>query len=852
MASFQLFFSPASISAFVSQINPHIEDFNILQARLLGRADDLEGSFDSAATHFTDIIAWDIKGRGNDNYQLWVDAAVALEYAADVTSQWSEYVQHFWDTRNEIWDEWDEAVSSAISRVPAEYAEATITSSYPEREGFFSSIGGSDANKCRDLYDELSTKLEGFNERARNNLEKYEERAEEIREMLEQGATDVNVQKLIDAGHSSWGYQNLDPNKYLELEADFDLSAEGGDEAAEEMAPYWSGEKPLDDRYYELMLVLSTIGTNARNAQHDGNELDEETIDFLEAFYTRLELEGGPRTGVLSVPEWMEGDHLSKEEREQALGILGDGILTLSDPQLGGGYENLPESIRVAAEGPFLVTDPNAPIYDMGIYQTDAQALGKLLQHTSEDIQGGYTFSTNLTMSAGSYNYFWGSEGDNGWLTSEELAPLVDVGTRNKDANYYILTGEHPQGAPNVDLDYHDSFREQTVQGLFTYEWHDQGEIAAQLIDWIPENSRSEDPGERNKAGEAASKFIEMITTERMHEALKNTGVDTTEGENEYKNASFTAFNTELAESLVDIFDSYIYSFAGGEIAERTDTAKTLTGVGEYDSSYNGFNIGPQERAAYFEYLMGNDETASSVISSASTYQHWEMEAYLESGSPNSTSRGAAGLYALIDVALEAEAENRRLDLQETEDRKEKVYGFVLDKAKDYSEKIPVVGESVGYGLGLSRDWMIEQVTEQDISTSPRQPTSEDEEARIREHRLIFLEHITNSENININQPPAQEHIDELEKFNVLSIKENGSVVINMDLDNWSVGSAPGENMDTVDDILLDALGGTLITPTGGETTTAKDMASDFSTPYDNRYELMKKRARGEEETDDE
>jgi hypothetical protein len=841
MASFQLFFSPASISAFVSQINPHIEDFNILQARLLGRADDLEGSFDSAATHFTDIIAWDIKGRGNDNYQLWVDAAVALEYAADVTSQWSEYVQHFWDTRNEIWDEWDEAVSSAISRVPAEYAEATITSSYPEREGFFSSIGGSDANKCRDLYDELSTKLEGFNERARNNLEKYEERAEEIREMLEQGATDVNVQKLIDAGHSSWGYQNLDPNKYLELEADFDLSAEGGDEAAEEMAPYWSGEKPLDDRYYELMLVLSTIGTNARNAQHDGNELDEETIDFLEAFYTRLELEGGgPRTGVLSVPGWMEGDHLSKEEREQALGILGDGILALSDPQLGGGYENLPESIRMATEGPFLVTDPNAPPYDMGSYQTDAQALGKLLQHTSEDIQGGYTFSTNLTMSAGSYNYFWGSEGDNGWLTSEELAPLVDVGTRNEDANYYILTGEHPQGAPNVDLDYHDSFREQTVQGLFTYEWHDQGEIAAKLIDWIPENSQSDDPDERNKAGEAASKFIEMITTEEMHEALTDTGVNLGES----KDASFTEFNTKIAHELYEVFDSYIFSFAASVIY---DNDQIVTGTSNYKPETNAFNIGVQERAAYMQYLMGDETSAINTINSVHAYERAEMEVYLRTGDNYLTAPGSASLHSLVDLGLEMESEDRTGDLEEAQERKKNLYTRVISEGGNLAEKIPVIGKAISKGLDLGSDVIVEQLVKEDIEIEPKIPISGDGDYRAAQQQAEFLEHILNSNSDTITMSPNQQHLDFLRNEGVLSYDSNGNPTLETNPYEWDVEITPGGGKNPITNAIHGALNSTQIEvenredPTTDGVVNGNYLYNEYSNPWSDNYEEIQK-----------
>ena len=846
MASFQLFFAPRDISANESQIRPHIEDFKTLQARLLGRADDLAGSFDASATHFSDLIAWDISTLGAEDYQLWVDATVALEYAADVTEQWADYVKEFWDKRDDLWDEWDGAVASAVGRVPAEYAEATITASYPEREGFFESIGGSDANTCRDLYDELKGKLDDINQRAQDNYDKYEEHAEEIREMLDEGATDVNVQKLADGGYSAWSYSNLDPDKYLELESDFELTPDTARTTAEELASYWSGDKPLDARYHELMLVMSMIGTNARNAQNDGTKIDDEEIEFLEQFYVNVELQGGGvYGGVLTVPEWLEGDHMSEEDRERALGVLGDGLLALSDPELGGGYESLPESVRRAVEGPFLGEESgDDPPYPMSTYQEDAQALSALLEHTDDELQGGYTLSTNLTMSAGSYNYFWGGESENGWLTSEELAPLVDVGTRNEDANYYVLTGDHPESASDVDLNYPDSFREQAVQGLLTYEWHDQGETAASLIDWIPENSQSDDSDVKDKAGEAASGFIEMITTAGMQEALTNTGVDVTEGDEEYKNASFTAFNTELADDLVDIFDSYIYSFAASDVLDPSvEGSVALTGVGEYKPGSNGFNIGPAERAAYMQYLLGNSETAEHVVGSISAYQSLEMGDYVETGR-NSSARGSASLFSLLEVALDSESENRKQDLQDTVDLKEKLYSFGIDKVEEYSDRVPVVGKSISAALGYGSDWIVDQMVEQDVSTSPRLAMSSGED-RNRETELIFLERVVNSQSESIDRHPPQEQINVLVDNGVAERQPDGSYVFELDKTKWNVTSELDGGMSDIDDAIKWAFSGSKISPTEEEDPeSAYEIYNRYWDTYENRYEEIQNHAK--------
>ena len=120
---------------------------------------------------------------------------------------------------------------------------------------------------------------------------------------------------------------------------------------------------------------------------------------------------------------------------------------------------------------------------------------------------------------------------------------------------------------------------------------------------------------------------------------------------------------------------------------------------------------------------------------------------------------------------------------------------------------------------------------------------SDNPETREREHHLIFLEHIANSENVHIDQRTPQSFIDELEGFGVLEVGSDGSVVVEMDPSGWSISSAPGNDMDAVDNALAGALNGTQITPTDREAASAEDMAVTFSGVYDARYELIKAHA---------
>ncbi|MGW5875040.1 hypothetical protein ACWFMI_00605 [Nocardiopsis terrae] len=73
------------------------------------------------------------------------------------------------------------------------------------------------------------------------------------------------------------------------------------------------------------------------------------------------------------------------------------------------------------------------------------------------------------------------------------------------------------------------------------------------------------------------------------------------------------------------------------------------------------------------------------------------------------------------------------------------------------------------------------QFTDQDISTSPRLTISTEEEGQIRETRLILLEHVTNSQNASIDQPPPQDQIDVLVEHGVAEKQSGGSYVFELD-----------------------------------------------------------------------
>ncbi|MDE3725124.1 hypothetical protein PWG71_27400 [Nocardiopsis sp. N85] len=853
MASFDLSLSLRTIDAVPALVRARSTDFEELNGRVLGDSENLQASLDGAAGQFTSILAWDIGTLSAEDRQLWVDTAVALTYAAMVSDMWADHVEEFRDGRDELMEEWRTAVTDREGRVPGKYASSLITSTFPEREWYF----WAEENTCRDLYDELVDKRENIQGRFDTLWNTYQEHVEEIGDMLEEGPTKANVQKLIDGGQANWAFYNLDPNKYTMLVDQNELTEENAQEWSTELAAYWSGDKPLDDRYHELMLVMAMIGTNAKQAQNTGSGFRSEEIDFLEAFYTNLEMEGGGHhTGVLSVPAWMEGDHMSGEERAHALGVLGDGLLTLSDEDLGGGYDLLPQSVRRAAEGPFLhLPGENEMPYHLVSYQEDARALSQLLRYTDDELQGGDAFSTNLTLGAGAYMHYWGAEGEDGWVVSEELAPLVEVGTRNEDANHYILTGEYPNGKTEIpglpELAPHE--RTNAVEGILTYEWHDDGATARGLVDWMAEDALSEDDEVRERAGTAFAGFMETITEPEMYEQLINTGVHVTEGDNEYEDAVFTQFNTELGLGLVDVFDANIYSFATSDVWESENLP--VEGVGAFDPESGTARLGAEERARFMHYLMGGDESAARLIQSVDVYQQIETAAFLENGRPEDNARGLGTLQGLLEEATGRDAQDRKEDLGDQVDRDKAIAEFFVGEATGLSKKIPLIGTAVSKGMALGGDGIVDAIIDGDYEVVPRGATYSGEINRVRNFEVEALEYVAHNDPSKFNEVRYNGDFQDLIEGGVVTVRQDGRVLDAEDItddftfdsdvtvsveknsDNWNEGFRQDGGRWSMDASMGNVIGDVPFTTSDGRTYPGDTRVGQFTGEFDRAYE---------------
>lgn len=800
MASFEISFTLRTISAFASRIRPKGEEFDVLSARLLGRSEELHGSFDTAAQQFSSSIAWDISSLAAEDRQLWLDSTAALSFGSMVTEMWADYVQAFWDERAEIQSEWRSAVQDCEGRVPSKFQNTTITLTFPERN-----FGWTDENKCRDLYEELQTKRGELYERFYTLWNRYQGEVDEISMMLEEGATKVNVQKLIDGGYANWSFYNIDPSKYTMMVDTNELTEENAQEMAEELSAYWSGEKPLDDRYHELMIFMSMIGTNAAQAQQNGTAFREEEIDFLRAFYGALEDNDPHGKGVIGIPSQMSGSHLSEEEQEYALGVLGDGLLALSDHRIGGGYYDLPESVRIAAEGHHLIPGGSIVNSDLG-----TRALAQLLGNANKEMEAGYGLSNTLTLSMGLYAVE-GTGTDGLLISDEEMLQLLDVSTRNKDANHDILTGDyvHPNFSatyevdgettyPGLELSGFDSPQEmldKVIEGLFTRDWPDDGETVSQLTDWIAEDELNGTPEEKERAGSAGAGFIETVTRQDLFAAL--TGVEDPEGG---PDIPMGEVNPHVSQSMARVFHAYVDDF----------------GVGVQNSEHNGFHtdastdqfafaedgnvllMDEMSRVRFMELIMGDEHSAAGMYATIEEHKMENLNEALESGEFSEESTKAGGrLSYLFESAFDNYAMSqfdRGIDAYEKEVKiKKEGWDIFIGTA---SGPIPYAGGFVGDAGKAIVGPLVENsvdrysTLQESIEGREELPTY-DRDSYHFDIQLQIINQMVENGDIDINDLPKT------------VLTEGGNSVARSGLEANIASNTPGHLLETIDENIL-------------------------------------------------
>ena len=582
-----MYFSPPLCDIDAGKLDQVAEDILDVVSRITGMSGDMEELFNGAAMEFSELIAEDIQSAANENHSAWTTALASCWHVWGVLTKWSTDVKRYKENIEDLQEEWDTAVGNNFG------FELDDAAAFETRRALAGSLNG----------------------RAQGYWETLEGEAEDNSANLQGGPTVANLRELIDTGVLGFAAYNA-TRQVMYYPSTFDT----GERDAENLLKYLTGEKEPDDEYYRLLAQLSALNSLAADARRNGEDLREYELEYLEEFM------------LLSTKRWMARgeltrgigeDHLSGEQRENLLGTLGDGLLTLSDERTGGGYDALPESVRDVVEGPDMSGDSTGrgALNLLDDWRDQAAGLEQLFMYTDEDLEGGVELSTRLMQTASREIDILSGPG--GGSDDSTISGLLDVATRNEDANYVILTGEYPPGV-DADLPWTgenaEELRNQTLERLYSHDWGDDGEAVRGITDWLVEGPADGDTDTDGVLRETAMmSLMELMVNEEFQDSVFNTGSHVTDEDGTtWHNVSTGQLNPEIADGFVDLFIAFQDEFA------NTDGLPDNVPLGHGD----GAEFTPEARVAFAQLAAGDPDAAARMYTEALHQTAETMEDY--------------------------------------------------------------------------------------------------------------------------------------------------------------------------------------------------------------------------------
>ncbi|QVQ53874.1 hypothetical protein J4H86_09255 [Spiractinospora alimapuensis] len=626
--------------------------------------------FTTMAIQFSDVVRDDISAEADYDESKWQEASWVLSFGAAIADSWADEVEEYEDKAAEILAEYTAQLNDLRQNGYLEYAQVGQQCLVDPPTGY--------ERFTTSLLDDLEQFNSWRDDRARQIISQYQGKVKEAKDALvevgeecvrklQRGPDhDLTVRQLVDSGHLGWAAFNIQGPA---ADPPLPVNADYGTRAAADLHEYLSGERPLDDRYHEILAAVLAVSAKAKYLQSEDDQMSRHDADpnvsryldnnlrsaeilFLESFYAGIEdsVDGGVlgmHSEVWDVTGLKHGwEH---DQLEGLFGVMGNGLLVLSNEELGGSYVYLPESVRNTVESQGAPGGSGPSDYRDWVH--DATMLNGLLGRADTDLRGGQEFSANLTTSIG-HNL---NRIDNDVpLNGETMASLLDVSTRNDDANYRILSDQHDH--PVFDQNAN------ALKGLFTFDWKDDGEAVSGLLDWIPDAAASDDESARDRAGEAALELIRMITVnDDRNDALLHTGIAVPDDDGVLQpDASFARVNPEIASHLGDVALAYLYDFG-------------LEGTSNFEINSDGtLNIPTNERHQFLRYVMADGDTAVRLYHGVNVLDAYGVHHGLTENDALGVADANATLRAHLDSALFEEALDRTEALYDEAQREEK------------------------------------------------------------------------------------------------------------------------------------------------------------------------------------
>ena len=705
-------FDPPDTEVRTASLKESCDDAWKLTGRVLGDARAGRATITRSAKEFSEMIDGDISSAGAFNEKEWRKACLALTYAASIADMWREDVEEFRRERKKLIDRYSTAIVMAglANKGNPMYQDTGPFQGPPTY--------GPHVPSPRQLaYYEVHREYMAKGRKLKDGLE---ETAAERATLLQEGPEPSNLKVLVEAGVLGWGAYNI-----LGAERDVPLpvSSKEAERMAREMKPYLDGDKEPDARFYEIIAALGAVSTKAKKLQaanratlgqpHEVSKyrppLSEEELDFLEAFYG--EMEDQAPNGVVRIVPWLEGHDgpdWSDAERKAFTGAMADGLLVLSDEKVGGGRYLLPQSVQDFANG---VPSPNDDVRTgrhmndpSGNWLADARDFGLLMAASDPDMRGGTEFSANTTLSMG--HHLANKDLDLHESYDKGLSAVLDVTTRNEEADHRILTGahDHPmtqaahekaariRGMPDFENN------ADALLGLYSYDWHDKGEAVAGLTDWIPEFSKGTS-SQAEMAGTATVGLLESLARNDGEKPFHDTGE---QSDTEYE-LSVTEINPKLTESLTGVYLAYRDDLTlGSDTNGYRNIGSAEQSLLLHDPSDTALLINDETKADFIQLLVADKENAKVVTASVEEVERNIISAALESSEPSAALNAGANVGSMRTIVHDAmineyvdRADNRAEAKQDAADRWQEGFNITVALSNGTLGAVPGVGPAL-------------------------------------------------------------------------------------------------------------------------------------------------------------
>ncbi|GAA1665873.1 hypothetical protein GCM10009830_09340 [Glycomyces endophyticus] len=536
-------------TAVVETLRDLATELDAKSGSIIGRGSDVMEQMNSTAVEFSELVSEPLRRQGAESIEAARKAMQGSVWGSTVTGQWADDAETYQKLAERYQGLWAEQVASDFGVTPA---SAGITGGMPsdvQAKVMDNAVAEAGAGSLATFQGVINAAYE-----------QYKLDAKTAGSHLKGGPTPANLKSLAAGGGASWAMFNL----FGAAAGVPPLTGQEGKEFAEWLREFINEDEALPADKRKMLEAILALAAEARDKQQNGGTLTTGQLDFLEQFFKGMEqpwTEHNPiQTGVLYlIPDILKGSDTPAADQALIMAAMGGGLLALSDPRIGGGGARMPGSMKTLVDHFFGTGDKPPYSRETG---AELRALGKFFgamrdQGGLDDLEGGKEYSAALTLAIADADssYRLGSE--------DELISVLEVSTRNRDANAALLTGglQHP--------DYGKETPEHVLRGLFGPQWKDDGKAAAGLIDWIGDDASSKDPAVADRAAQSAYALFTTMTNETPGSHWDQSAYDfftDSYGEiGSFQDAPIGAANPEIAFAMGKTAAGYLDYFSAAD-----------------------------------------------------------------------------------------------------------------------------------------------------------------------------------------------------------------------------------------------------------------------------------------------